>query len=416
MIDRFLPPLGFALVLAFVPWFRAAATIPRWALLSASVPMLLCLVKLRPGKAHWLLAAGLAYAAASIFWMDVPLDGVNGLWMLVILAGVFCLGAESGSILPTMKAMAMALSLMVPIAVAQVYGWSGVSQIEVPGALFLNTDIFGESCAALAVAMMVIRCWWLVPGLLLGLALSKDRTGMVALFVSCAAYAALHYKQFTLRKMAILVFLLATVSGAIVGTSFVKRSTIDADAKQGRIAIWRDTIDGMTWKGNGIGSFYSEYQRDATRLNTLVERPDQAHSEPLQYAFELGAGSVFLFAAMLYALGGRLELERIVLIAVLVEGLFAFPFHMPVTGFVGALVAGRLSGARYHARRVVGDSGERDDAYSANDAGGILSGSGNRGSSASGGYFSVRPQPEKADVAGNVQAVRVCKTADRAAA
>ena len=40
---------------------------------------------------------------------------------------------------------------------------------------------------------------------------------------------------------------------------------------------------------------------------------------------------------------GQLKTERAIILAFIVEGLFAFPFYIPTTAAVFAIVAGRLS-------------------------------------------------------------------------
>lgn len=126
-----------------------------------------------------------------------------------------------------------------------------------------------------------------------------------------------------------------------------------------RIAIWKDAVSGVTPQGNGIGSFWAIAPKYAFYTNPLLERSEYAHSEPIHFAFELGVGSLLLAAAGLLLLGGGLELERGVLVALGVAALLAFPFHMPVTGFMAALVAGRLARARdLHERAERGIGGD----------------------------------------------------------
>lgn len=342
-MERVLPSLGFILTLAFIPWLSSGATTPRWSLLSAAVPLLLLLTPLHPTRAHWLMLGGLLYSALSLLWMTVPLDGVHGLWILAICCGVFCVGAEARTLEPLLKAMSVGVTLTLPLALAQVLGSAIVPQTAPPGGLFFNTNILGETCAALLVACFYMRAWKLVPGLVLGVLLTRDRTGLVMLLAATIFY--MWHRRILLKPLPLLFLAVLLTAGVFM--TWQKNPTF-TNIGQDRVAIWKDTTLGMTLMGNGIGSFWTEYPRAATHTDTALERAEFAHSEPLHFVFELGVGSLFLFAALAWSLGGKYapELETGILVAILAASCLAFPLHMPVTAFLGFLVAGRLAGVR----------------------------------------------------------------------
>lgn len=282
--------------------------------------------------------------------MDVPLDGAHGLWISLILIGVFCLGAEATAddIRRTLIAMSVAMTIMLPLLLAQWLGWEGLPQTAPPGGLFLQTNLVGDTCAALAVACCCMRVWRLVPGLLLGLLMTRDRAGVVMLLGGLAAYIVLCVRTWNWRRMALTLAAAGVILSGMVLFTIQKAQTLTT-MDSFRIAIWRDAADGLTLKGNGIGSFWTASPKTASRQDHLKERSEYAHSEPLHYAFELGVGVLPLLAALLWLAGGMSEktaAESAVLVALLAGSVFAFPFHMPVTGFVAALVAGRLAGCR----------------------------------------------------------------------
>ena len=134
----------------------------------------------------------------------------------------------------------------------------------------------------------------------------------------------------------------------IYNTAQKHQNLMDAGAE--RVNAWIDTVSGFSPLGNGIGSYWALYPKYATHADTVASRMEYAHDEPLHFAFELGAGSLFLLALFVRSLSGRLELERMLLVAVFIEGLLSFPLHMPVTAFLAALLAGRLARARADAR------------------------------------------------------------------
>jgi len=104
-------------------------------------------------------------------------------------------------------------------------------------------------------------------------------------------------------------------------------------------------MDNLTWFGHGWGQFYSTFPQHAVHIDTFLERPEHAHSDAIEIIYELGVGCVFAIA-FLWSIGRTaLATERAILAAFLVEGLFGFPFYMPATVAVFAIVAGRLAAA-----------------------------------------------------------------------
>jgi len=107
-----------------------------------------------------------------------------------------------------------------------------------------------------------------------------------------------------------------------------------------RTDAWKDALDGLTFWGHGIGSFYAVFPEFATRMPPRLLTFPEAHNDTLQMVYELGPGALFFIGLEAYALYLARETERLVLIAFFVEGLTEFPLYMPVTGLIAALAVG----------------------------------------------------------------------------
>jgi O-antigen ligase len=165
--------------------------------------------------------------------------------------------------------------------------------------------------------------------------LSQSRTAMVAGAICVLAYVAprARWKSFlAIPPLILMVYAIAPYKWQV---------TPDGG---GRISLWLDTLNGITFFGHGIGSFYSAFIATATHIDTFHYQPDTAHNDLLQFAFELGIPATFLAVALLLVLWKVAgETERIILLAFAIIGLLAFPLYNPATAAVFALVAGYSS-------------------------------------------------------------------------
>ena len=105
---------------------------------------------------------------ASSSWSEAPLDGFHGLWLLAIVCGSFCLGAEVKDLGPTLRAFALGMAISVPFEVAQVFGWERIPQTAVPGGLFYQTNVLADALALAIVASAHRRSWLLMGWLAFG--------------------------------------------------------------------------------------------------------------------------------------------------------------------------------------------------------------------------------------------------------
>jgi hypothetical protein len=247
---------------------------------------------------------------------------------MYMLAAVFCIGSASLSISSPLKAISIGLSLMIPLVIAQSFGYQGIVQVASPAGLFINRNVFAEACAVLFVAMLYLKAWWYLPPLIVGLILTQERAAFMGIALSLIAYLAMNRKNLSRRMLMVLCAALLGLILTVTATTYFSRMDrsekvvkLDFSAKE-RVDMWLDTVDGFTVLGRGIGSYYVAFPEKATRMPTISRRPEYAHNEPLHFAFELG-----------------------------------FPLHMPLTAFIAALCAGRLCSNRFDVRSVCNDGG-----------------------------------------------------------
>lgn len=340
---------GFALATIFVPGWTGAAIPTGWVLLSIALPLMLW-NKARWHYEHTLGVAFLAHAGLSTLWTPVPLQGIGSLWLLSILTGAFLFGSIHQQFAPLYRGLAIGVAISTALAIPQLYfDWQGIYQFWRPAGLFINPGVYGETCALVLVALIASRQYW--PTLLVapGIYLSSSRTAVVA----CAAAAivaawdkvaslgpdrpALWQNPYVLSSTVVLALL-----GCIALHSTLHREPNWWTSPAERLAIWRDTADGLTWAGRGAGSFLITYPLVASRTDTMATRPEHAHSDVLELAYEFGLGTLPLAILVALALCAPVAPERYLLVAFLAIAALSFPLRLPVEGFLGAFALGRL--------------------------------------------------------------------------
>lgn len=326
----------FVLTVLYVPWLADAGVAPRWAWLSVGVPALLLLHPWAPRLTfgHAPGFAFLALAALSLLWTPSPLrEGLDALWQLALLAGVFALGSRV-DMGPAWTGAGLGFAVNSAIVAVQ---WSGhpiLAQITAPAGLFLNKNWGAEAAAIALVALAGRRQWWLAaavaPTVLLGggwAAWSGATLGLMLLFARARA---------PLMTLAI-----------AVGIAFFVLPDHQGAGVTSRIAIWSDTAEALTPAGNGLGSFFLLYPRHAPRFDTTIERPEHAHNDYLEVAYELGpAGLLALACLVAYSFAGDRRAERAGLACAAVIAAASFPLHQPVAGALAALCCGSLCADR----------------------------------------------------------------------
>lgn len=202
--------------------------------------------------------------------------------------------------------------------------------------------------------------WIIAFGCLPALILSHSRSAFVALGL-CAALCS--WRRWHWRALLVAPVLLGAV---FIGSP---QKWIQSGSMHDRNLLWRDTIDGLTTFGSGIGSFYSTFPKYASRLDTQQIQPWHAHNDILELGFELGVPGIIL----VLVLGGLVfwragEPEKSVLVALGVIAMFGFPLHTPATAFLFGAVAGHAARAWHplrsrliHSRSILHGWGERTE-------------------------------------------------------
>lgn len=327
---------SFIFTVLFWPGASGAAIAPRWAMIAVLAPIaLMYLGPIRFTLGHLLGGLFVTWCGVSLLWTPVLVDGLDAMSKLIMLALIFCVGAQLKSLKAVFVGAALGMTVNSGLSIIQVMGWDGWPEVAKPGGLFMNKNIAAEAAVLVLVGAWAYRLWWLIPGVIPSVILTWSRGAILALLAVGAVALWRKSPRLTMLAFTFVVFL--------GGVAFMNRSHDDSGGR--RLNMWADTIDGARALGQGIGSFYVLYPKSATRTDTLAARPDHAHNDLLEIAFETGPG-IFLFLAFLFfAFLSPLPPERAVFLAFIVEGLAGFPFYMPYTVAVFAIVAGRLYGA-----------------------------------------------------------------------
>lgn len=347
MIGRWvLPAFAFAVSTAYWPLWHDGAISPKWCAL-ALAPIALFWVRPRATSGHVAFGCLLAYSAVSALWSVASLDSVNSLFRISLLATVFVIAAEVEDMRPTFAAAALGVSLSGIIALAEVCFGLSVPEANHPGALFGNRNYMAEAAAVCLVAAVGYRIWWAIPGTLLALALPMSRGAFVA--VGVAALVAMWRSSRVAAIVALAICVVAGIGAAQFIGHFDGMTSIEV-----RLQIWRTALERMTLFGYGTGSFQAMYVLLSNYEVIPLGRPENAHNEFINVAFEVGVPGLICAGSLLLASWrGGLQTERCILAAIAALCVFGFPLHLPTAGFLAAVVAGHLCGHGARVRSII---------------------------------------------------------------
>lgn len=332
---------GFLLAICFNPYIYAAATQPRWALLAIALPVLIALKP--PSHFTILHAIGLcliAWTALTLTWTANVSDGFGSFVQLLIVAMSFVLGART-DLRDTFKGLAIGLVASSVIVILNLK-YSGIVSIGREG-LFGNRNMLAEAAVLTALGCLAYRLWWYVPGLLPAIFITPFSRG--AVIGLAAGLVVLYGKRAWARSRAACIAIAVLVCIAAVYGAIVRTESITE-----RYWIYSDTLKGLTLFGNGIGSYYTLFPYLTSNWDMAEIRPDHAHNDILEMVFELGIGAIFYLALIALAYRMAAVPERTVLLAFLCVGCLSFPWHIPTTAFIAALVIGHASQRGYNLR------------------------------------------------------------------
>jgi hypothetical protein len=324
--------VSFVLAALYVPAIPGAALTSRWAFLSIALPFMAYYASPRRTLGAFLGATFLGGALLSLAWSPILYDALNGTWMLCLMALGYMVGTWA-KIEDVYTGFAWGVCLSVIPLGLQLTGLWPLQQSSGPSGLFVNKNFLAEAAliALIPAAYYWRRLWPTLPGLIVCAAIPFSKGVVVA---GCAVMVAWLWPRS--KALSIITFLLC-VNGALFYALDRQFPTVDH-----RLAIWQDTVDGLTGLGHGIGSYRAVYPKYASRSDTLASRPEHAHNEYLEIAFEHGILLAVFMAFAGVLLASAKEPERLILIAIFTLALFSFPLRLPATAFMFALVAGHV--------------------------------------------------------------------------
>lgn len=353
---------AFAVMVAYWPGAAGAATTPRSAILAGVLPWLLRDVRLT--AAHVAGLAFLLWAIIAIFWTPEKLDGFRALAGYLTLGACFWAGCQLQSLRPVLIGAGLGMAVSSAVAVGQSLGWHPFPVINQNAGLFVNGNFMAEAAALILVGAVAERLWWVIPGLIPAMVLPDARGAALAAATALVAYSGRRGIRVAAIAAALILPALIAAVVVVMGRGHVgPMGALEFLASQAgvkgvgplgeRALIWQSAWDGRTFFGWGTGSFWSVYPHFDLRIGATAN-PEQAHNEFITILFELGIPGLVAFLLFCATLSGPLDTARLILIALLVESCFAFPLHMPATGFLGMVAAGYAVRSRYLLGDLVG--------------------------------------------------------------
>ena len=358
--DRVLTPflLGAAITAAYWPGTSGAPTSLRW-IIAAVICSGLAFLCHRARPVAWADVLGalfVGWALSSFAWSETPLDTIGAGLILLVLVAAYMAGAAIEDMRPLWLGAAAGLLTSDATAIAQLAGWEGPLQNNVPAGLFINRNYFAEAsalvlvgCAAEGLRQESLRKfanWAAAAAALPGVALTGCRGALLAILVLAV--------PLWRRSPLICLIALMLLGDVIVAITI---GSVKLQSAHDRLDIWRAAWALVTPEGHGLGSF----RESAPHIPTIHYVTRHAYNEFLEAAFEvgwIGAGLLVAFLALLICtpnnksghLGQNLNTSRFVLLALIVEACFDFPFHLPATALLGALCCGHLARDQYGIR------------------------------------------------------------------
>lgn len=371
MVSRFaIPAVVFLEMVAYAPGLYGAATTLRWSLLWVALPLIMaCVPSLRR---TWIgIAAMLSvvvfgvYVFTSLIWSSFPLDGIYEMFCLITLMACVRLGSSLESTSLLFRGAAFGIGINSAVAIAQYLGYRPVIQLfPSPAGLFMNGNMLAEAATMVLIGCLVYGQRFSAMLVMPSVILPGQRATMIVLAVMAIYW--MRKRGWLVSKQ---IAILAVVSSLIViaVSLYGMNDPVWMQAFLGKFRafesfgerwdIWRATVGGFSWFGNGAGSYRGLFPHFAHDLDTMSTWPLHAHNDLLELVFEYG-----IFAAVPVALGIRCLISespmRYVVGAFAIFGLVGFPLYMPATCMLAGLAVGAClrcrvhPGISVHARRV----------------------------------------------------------------
>lgn len=311
--------LGLMVSVAYVPGIIGASIPTGWLFLIIVAPLLIL-----PSN----LPLFLIYIIVSLCWTVNLNLAVFFLLQFIVLWFIFEFGKTISDLRPIFKGLSFGLGISSILAIAQYNGFERVFTLSTNVAgLFLNPNIYSEVCAVILVSLISFRLYYWIPVTLPGLILVHSRASLIVLGLGIVILT-------KLRMILIPIFIICLTYLYFTNFSFNNISSIKE-----RFDLWADTFRGLSFFGNGIGSFEILYPLNAINIDTSLYRPRYAHNDLLQLVFEFGIGIILLLPIFWKVI----KSGNVILYSIGILSLLTFPFHIPMLAFIGCLVAGYIT-------------------------------------------------------------------------
>lgn len=323
--------LAFAIAVVYWPGILSPSVAPRWWVLCIGAPLLLSQIRIQWHFAHTLFLMFFAFCCATLIWSIQPWDTWDLIWILGSAGCAYLVAAEINADAAWI-ALATGIAIQLPLVLMQGRGHGPFDLTPLGGraATFLNRDTFAEIAVVATVGVgIVLRdrfiqgragAWlWLLTAATLACALLPGSRGA---YLALGSVVGLWLCW--PRRWYVLVALAAIFAGAIYYDMIIMdRWATVSD----RLDFWQWTMANLTVWGRGFGTYGTAFFWT------------HAHNDFLEVVFELGIGSTLIAFPIAYLLftGGP---QRLIVIAVLVEGLVSFPLHNPATVCMVAIALG----------------------------------------------------------------------------
>lgn len=360
--------VAFILTVLIWPFIAASATTPRWGFLAIVAAASLFFIRIRLTTAHVLFMLMLGYGALSLLWTDVQVEWWANFAKLFIAFAAFLVAAELKSIRGLLIGASLGLTINSAIVYMQVYGWHGLPQVSPPAGLWMNKDMGAEFAALVALGLVYERMWWFLPFVLANICqvilpveiipiaqsmfsnidwakLLGDPINIPMTFIYSRGALVSFFLVLLIAVLNRYPRLLVSIGAVIVSSAAVYYLVHFEGSVIERLSIWLDTIDGLSWFGHGLGSYYVTYPDFGHRVDTLYARPEHAHNDLLEFIYEMGIGAVLPVALSVSIWRASLATEKAIFLGFMVESMFSFPLHMPATAACFGIVAGRCAGS-----------------------------------------------------------------------
>lgn len=337
---------AFLIAAAYVPGIMSAAVVPRWAVIAIGIPLVAELRLKVPVALQFMIAAGLAWSAASIIQAPDYLDSLLQFFFMACLVAVLGVGSQLDSLDEAMTGLIAGLGLSSAVCIGSMIAdyplVSSWHPERFPG-LFYNSEVLVEFAAPLLVWAAAKRRWALAGVAIIPILANNSRITVLCIVVGLlVAFWPKTRKNQVLVGAAALFTICAAVAWFTLG-----RAKFGSAAS--RIVSWLTAVYSITPAGHGFGWWRATHAGE-----------EFAHSDVLQAFAEIGLGALLLAAIPVYALWNRRDrAEHAAFVVICIELVVSFPLHVPATGFVAALLAGYLARECAGVRSLQSGSGDQ---------------------------------------------------------